>query len=74
MREVKAGSSYLGQNDLRVHFGLGQAAQADRLEVAWPGGTTDVVRNIPANQIVTVIEGQGLVKRTPFIATGSHDE
>jgi len=38
VREIKAGSSYLGQSDLRVHFGLGQAAQADRIEIRWPGG------------------------------------
>ena len=75
MQEVKAGSSYLGQNDVRVHFGLAQAVQAERLEIRWPSGKTDEVRNVPANSIVTVVEGQGLVKRTPFVtSTGSHDE
>ena len=38
VREVRAGSSYLGQNDRRVHFGLGAARTADRLEIRWPGG------------------------------------
>ena len=38
MREVKAGSSYLGQNDLRQHVGLGASETVDRLEVKWPSG------------------------------------
>jgi hypothetical protein len=37
VREVKSGSSYLGQNDIRAHFGLGDAARVDRLQVRWPG-------------------------------------
>ncbi len=43
VREVKAGSSYLGQNDLRVHVGLGKATRIDRLEVRWPNGQNEVV-------------------------------
>lgn len=63
-REVRAGSSYLGQNDLRVHFGMGDAAEADRLEVIWPSGTVDVVEREPANQVLTVREGEGVVSRS----------
>ena len=42
IREVQSGASYLGQNDLRAHFGLGAASRADRLEVRWPSGITEV--------------------------------
>jgi hypothetical protein len=66
IREVQSGSSYLGQNDLRAHFGLGSATRSDRLEIRWPGGTTEVVRDLPANHIVTVREGEGVVDRVPF--------
>jgi hypothetical protein len=66
VREVKAGSSYLAQNDLRVHFGLGQAARADRLEIRWPSGLVDVLENIEGNQIVTILEGTGITNRKPF--------
>jgi hypothetical protein len=66
IREVKAGSGYLGQNDLRQHVGLGTAATADRLEIRWPSGHTDVFQNVPANKIVTVREGAGIVASTPF--------
>jgi hypothetical protein len=67
LREVKAGSSYLAQNDLRVHFGLGGAKQIDRLEIRWPnGGAPEVLTNIAAGQIVTVTERKGITARTPF--------
>ena len=63
---MKAGSSYLSQNDLRAHFGLGAAARADRIEVLWPSGRMEAVANVPANQIVTIEEGAGIVARQPF--------
>jgi hypothetical protein len=66
IREVKAGSSYLGQNDLRQHFGLGTNQRVDRLEVQWPSGRSDVVPNVSANQIITIREGDGIVRATPF--------
>lgn len=65
-REVKAGSSYLGQNELRAHFGLGQAARIDRLEVRWPSGTVERFERLEANQIVTIVEGRGIVRAQPF--------
>lgn len=66
VREVKAGSSYLGQSDLRVHAGLASASKVDRLEIRWPGGAIEIVENLAANQIVTVTEGKGVTGRTPF--------
>jgi hypothetical protein len=66
IREVKAGSSYLGQNDLRQHFGLGGATRAERLEVRWPSGRIDVVRDVPADHIVSIREGSGIVDRRSF--------
>ena len=67
VREVKAGSSYLGQNDLRVHAGLGKAAQIDRLDVRWPNGQNEVIEGAAVNQILTVTEGKGITARTPFV-------
>jgi hypothetical protein len=68
LRYVKAGSSYLAQNDIRVHFGMGNAASAERLEILWPSGAVDELRDIAANQIVTVREGEGVVSRKEFEA------
>jgi hypothetical protein len=67
VREVKAGSSYLGQNDLRVHAGLGNATRIDRLEVRWPNGQNEVVEGAAVNQILTVTEGKGITGRMPFV-------
>jgi hypothetical protein len=66
VREVKAGSSYLGQHDLRVHFGVGRAAAIERLEIRWPDGGTQVLEAVGIDQILTVVEGKGVTERTPF--------
>ena len=66
LREVKSGSSYLGQGDLRVHFGLGDASRVDRLEIRWPGAAVETVNDIAAGQIVTITQGRGITSRRPF--------
>ena len=66
LREVQSGSSYLAQNDLRGHFGLGPATRAERLEIRWPSGATETIDNLPANHVFTVREGKGVVGRVPF--------
>jgi hypothetical protein len=53
-RVVQSGTSYLSQDDMRSHFGLGKAAQADSLEVRWPDGTTSRLENVKGNRIVEV--------------------
>jgi hypothetical protein len=63
LREVQSGSSYLTQNDLRAHFGLGAAKRSERLEIRWPSGATDVIENLPANHVITVREGEGVIGR-----------
>ena len=54
MRLVQSGTSYLSQDDMRPHFGLGREPQADVLEVRWPDLTTTRLENVKANQIVLV--------------------
>jgi hypothetical protein len=66
VREVQSGSSYLAQNDLRAHFGLGRAERAERLEIRWPDGSTEVVENLAANQLLVVRQGSGIVSRSPL--------
>jgi enediyne biosynthesis protein E4 len=65
LQEVRAGSSYLSQSDLRVHFGMGKAPRAERLEIRWPSGAVEVLQDVEANQILTVTEGRGVTSRTP---------
>jgi hypothetical protein len=55
--EVRSGGSYLSQNGLRLHLGLGAATKIDRLTVRWPSGVLDRLENIPADQQIIVEEG-----------------
>jgi hypothetical protein len=64
--EVMSGSSYYSQNDLRLHFGLGAAASVDALEIAWPSGSKDAARDLPAGHLYVVQEAKGIVDRRPL--------
>lgn len=64
--EVRSGGSYYSQNDLRIHFGLGKSQRVQSLEISWPGGKVETIRNVAANQLVIVKEGQGIVQTTTF--------
>ena len=55
---VRSGGGFLSQNDLRLHFGLGEAAAAERVEIRWPGGGSQVLMNVQANQIVRIEEAE----------------
>jgi len=63
--EVKGGSSYLSQNDLRLHFGLGQNSSVSEVEIAWPSGKRDQFRNLVAGFIYTIVEG-GMMQKAPL--------
>ncbi len=58
---VLSGGSYLSQNDLRVHFGLGAATKIDTMTVYWPSGHIDVAHNLAADHFYSVLEGTGIV-------------
>jgi hypothetical protein len=55
-QDVLSQSSFYSQNDLRLHFGLGQAARADLVEIRWPSGGRTTYKDIAANQILTLKE------------------
>ncbi len=59
--DVRFSSSYLSSHDSRTHFGLGEAKKADSLIIRWPSGTVEKLRDVSAGQIVTVVEGEGIV-------------
>jgi hypothetical protein len=66
--EVKGGSSYLSQNDLRQHFGLGSNNVMDEVTVRWPSGQSEVFKNVPGDFIYAVVEGQGIKSKVPLPA------
>ncbi|HUE02555.1 MAG TPA: CRTAC1 family protein [Bryobacteraceae bacterium] len=60
-QEVVSQSSFYSSNDPRLHFGLGAAATAD-LEIRWPNGGKEQVKNVAADRLVIIREGEGIVK------------
>jgi hypothetical protein len=54
--ERVAGSSYLSQDDGRVHFGLGATNKAEELTIRWPSGEEQILENVAADRVLTVEE------------------
>jgi hypothetical protein len=62
--EVRAGGSYLSQNDPRLHFGLSDETNLNEVQIRWPSGTIQILRDLPADFIYTVVEGSGILDKT----------
>jgi hypothetical protein len=72
--EVRSGGSYLSQNDLRLHFGLGDHERVDTVEVAWPSGAKQTFTGLAADHIYSLTEGQAAaVPFVPLAHTQFHD-
>ena len=54
--EVRSGGSYLSQNDLRLHFGLGRVQRIERIDIDWPSGVHQVEKNLAPNRVITIRE------------------
>ncbi|MGC2764586.1 MAG: CRTAC1 family protein, partial [Candidatus Acidiferrum sp.] len=67
--EVRSSSGYFSQNDLRIHFGLGKAEKVELLEIRWPSGVVETLKEIKVNQLIHVKENEGIVKTQQFGAT-----
>jgi hypothetical protein len=65
--EVQSGASFLSQNDMRVHIGLGNDASYQRIEVQWPGGQKETFPSGNANQILALKQGTGSVGQAPAL-------
>ena len=59
LREISGGHGMASQNDLRAHFGLGDAAKADEVRIEWPSGQVTELKNVPARQILRITEPGG---------------
>jgi len=59
---VLAQSSYLSANDLRLHFGLGAETRAT-LQIRWPNGKEETIADVAADQLVTIREGSGIIRK-----------
>ena len=62
--EVRSGSSYISQSDLRVHFGLGAVTKIDSVQVRWPSGLVERFDNLTLDTTQTLREGSGMIANT----------
>jgi hypothetical protein len=61
VQEVRSGSSYISNNDMRLHFGLGNSIEIDRIEVRWPNGNIETFPGGSLDRFVTLTEGRGTI-------------
>jgi hypothetical protein len=71
--EVRSCNSYYSANDLRIHFGLGEAKKVDLLEIRWPSGVVDTLKDLDVNRLYVVQEGGKILKTDLFTSAKSKD-
>lgn len=59
--QILSGGSYLSQNDLRVHFGLGAATKIDKVTIQWPSGLKEEFTDLAVDKFYNMLEGKGIV-------------
>jgi hypothetical protein len=67
MAEVVSGGSYLSQNSLTLHFGIGKSEKVDRIEVRWPQGEVQTWSGVAANRTINLTEGSYEMPSRPFV-------
>jgi enediyne biosynthesis protein E4 len=65
VQQAVGGGSYMSASDTRLHFGLGSRQHIEKLEIDWPSGQADILRDLPINKIVAIQEG-GILLNQPF--------
>jgi enediyne biosynthesis protein E4 len=63
VEQVKGGMGYMSASDPRIHFGLGKRNKIELLEIRWPSGQVDLLKDVPVDKIIAVKEGVGIVPR-----------
>jgi hypothetical protein len=66
VQQVESQSSYYSVNDFRLHFGLGPAKQADLVEIRWPSGKIERIRDVAGDCVTYIKEGAGIVRTVRF--------
>jgi hypothetical protein len=59
--DVISGASYISQNDLKLHFGLGSETKVDKLQVKWPSGRVEEFKIPVIDKVITIVEGKGIL-------------
>jgi len=66
IEEVRSCNGYYSASDLRIHFGLGEAKKADSVEIHWPSGAVDTLKDLAVNRLYVVQEGGKILKIDAF--------
>jgi hypothetical protein len=72
INEVRGGASYLSQDDLRLHFGLGANDKISEVTIRWPNGQTESLHDVAADFIYTIVEGAGISGKVPLPPLPQH--
>jgi len=62
IEDVRSCNGYYSASDLRIHFGLNEAKKVDRVEIRWPSGTVDTLKDLDANRLYVIEEGGKILK------------
>jgi hypothetical protein len=62
IEEVRSSNGYYSASDLRIHFGLCEATKADVVEIKWPSGMVDTLKDLEANRLYVIEEGGKVLK------------
>ena len=65
--QQKGGMSYQSAHDPRLHFGLGERTKVNQIEVRWPSGTEDLIKDVNADRVVVIREGNGRAETVPAV-------
>ena len=68
--EVRSANGYYSASDLRMHFGLGDAKKVDLLEIRWPSGAVDTLKNLDVNRLYVIEESGKVLKTDTFVTAG----
>jgi hypothetical protein len=71
--EVRGGASYLSQNDMRLHFGLGPQTTMKTVEISWPSGKKEVYQDLSTDHVYTIVEGEGIKQKVPLEAQSKNE-
>ena len=64
--EVRSSNGYYSASDLRIHFGLGEAKRVDLVEIHWPSGAVDTLKDLNVNRLYVIQEGGKILKTDAF--------
>jgi enediyne biosynthesis protein E4 len=70
--EVRGGGSYISQNDPRLHFGLGADDRMNEVQIQWPSGKIELLRELAADFIYTIVEGEGIKSKLALPGPNAH--